>query len=188
MIDRVWLYPGLALTALAALVALAHAPHPADLLPAMGILPAWMVAAGFFVVIHRFVLSVIARDPSPGRTLLSAFRANGAMLAGLALCMALAGINMIAFLWIKPLLNLYVPFRADPLLAAIDHALFLGHDPWRVFAFAAVPGAGLIYHPIWFITIIGALLLAFSAPPSPQRSALIVSYFFLWTVAGPRRP
>lgn len=97
----------------------------------------------------------------------------------------LSGANMIAFMWVKPLLNYLVPFGADPLLADLDRLLFFGHEPWSGLQILAFPGAGIIYHPLWFVAIVTSLLLVAKASPSPERSAVLVCYFALWSLAGP---
>lgn len=185
MIERGWFIPCTVLTALAALYALLNMPHPADLLPAMQILPAWMVAAALIATISGYVRLARSRAGSPTRAIAAYVAGNWRFLLGVALSMALAGLNLITFMWIKPLLNVIVPFRADPLLADLDAMLFLGHDPWRFVQWANVPGAGTLYHPGWFITIIAVLLVATSAAPSPRKSAVLLTYFVLWTVVAP---
>jgi hypothetical protein len=101
------------------------------------------------------------------------------------LVLFVAGMNMIAFMWMKPLLNYLVPFWADPVLAGIDNALFLGNDPWTLLAWLNGPASGMIYHPVWCVLMIFALLMTAWAPPSAQKSAVMLSYFVLWSIVGP---
>jgi hypothetical protein len=93
--------------------------------------------------------------------------------------------NMIAFMWAKPLLNHFVPFWADPLLAGADRLLFLGHDPWTLFTWLNSGAAAVFYHRGWFALMIVTLLIVLCRPPSPQKSAAMLSYFLLWSVVGP---
>jgi len=181
---RAWI-ACLALTLGAALFAFANYRSPADLLPALRILPAWMAAALLLTVIGAFGAMVSRRELSPTAALIKLARENWRGFAGAMLLIALAGLNLIAFMWIKPLLNQLVPFWADPLLARIDNALFFGTDPWTLLSWANFPLAGIIYHPVWFSSIVIALLIAAFAPTSPQKSAVIVSYFVLWTLVAP---
>lgn len=162
-----------------------HAGSIADLLPAMAIMPAWMAAATMLTLIGVYASMVLNRVACPTQTLVQMAKSNWRRIMEAALLVALAGINMITFMWIKPLLNKLVPFWADPLLANVDNTIFLGNDPWTLLSWANVPFAGVIYHPAWFFSIAIALLVAAFAPPSPRRSAIIVTYFALWSVAAP---
>ena len=181
---RVWAISAV-LTVVPALFAAWHYPSLADLLPAMSILPAWMAAAAILTVIGVYGGMMRKRVSCPTATLIDMIRRNWTRLVEVTLLVALAGINLIAFMWMKPLLNQLVPFWADPLLANADRALFLGQDPWTLLSWANVPFAGVIYHPVWFFSIAIALLVAAFAPASPQRSAIIASYFVLWSLVAP---
>lgn len=185
MIEREWIYPGATLTAICGAIALTLMPNAAKLLPALTILPAWMAAVAIIASMLALARLWLRGENHP----IAAFRAfvkdDWQQIIALMLAMGLAGLNLITFMWLKPLLNVYVPFRADPLLASLDKMLFLGHDPWTLLSWANLSGAGLLYHPVWFIAIIVALLTAQSAKPSPEKSALILTYFILWTVVAP---
>ena len=183
--ERVWLAPAAALTLVSGVGALALIPSASGLLPALSILPAWMALAVLIAAVSAFVGAARRKVDSPLTALrewLARDWRRAVMIAGI---MLLAGANMIAFMWVKPLLNYLVPFHADPLLADLDRALFLGHEPWAVLEWLAFPAAGVIYHPLWFTAMVFALLLTASAPPSPERSAVLLSYFILWSVVGP---
>ncbi len=158
---------------------------PADMLPALRILPAWMAAAILLAVIGSFSQMIRNRVASPSAEMLRLLQKNWRAILGALVLIALAGQNLIAFMWNKPLLNQLVPFWADPMLADIDRMLFLGRDPWTLLVWANFPFAGVIYHPVWFGSIVIALLLAVFAPSSPQKSAIIVSYFVLWSLVAP---
>lgn len=185
MIERAWLVPGLLLTATSAAMALLLMPGAEHLLPALVIFPAWMVAVGVIGAMFTFVRLLTRGEEHPLAALHTMIKDDWQQIVTLLLAMSLAGINLISFMWIKPLLNVYIPFRADPILAAMDRTLFLGHDPWALLGWANVAGAGLFYHPIWFIAIIIALLTAASARSSPRKSALLLTYFLLWSVVAP---
>ena len=96
----------------------------------------------------------------------------------------IAGLNMIAFMWTKPLLN-FVPFWADPLLARADRLLFLGTDPWKLLDWLNSVPAALFYHRGWFAMMIVTLLVVLSQPASVRKSAVMLSYFILWSIVGP---
>ncbi|MFL6746226.1 MAG: phosphatase PAP2 family protein, partial [Sphingomicrobium sp.] len=79
----------------------------------------------------------------------------------------------------------YVAFWADPKLAGVDRALFLGHDPYRLLAWLNSMPMAIFYHRGWFALMIVTLLVVLYRPPSPQKSAIMLSYFLLWTIVGP---
>lgn len=130
--------------------------------------------------------NVIANRPdSPlveARRLLVAYRGTIVFQFGLVL---LVGTAMMVFTWIKSLLNLHVAFWADPLLARVDNVLFLGRDPWRFVGWLAFPQVGHLYHRAWFFLMIATLLVSAAARPSPNKSAVMFSYFALWLLVGP---
>ncbi|MCB2059970.1 MAG: phosphatase PAP2 family protein [Novosphingobium sp.] len=180
--ERDWIVPAILLTVVTGVSALSFIPDASGLIPALNILPAWMAAAAIIGSITAF-LSMAARGvSSPIAELRSVDRQRAVYVASIIL---LAGLNMIAFMWMKPLLNYLVPFSADPLLADVDNAIFLGHDPWKFFTWLNFPWSGLVYHQCWFVMMILMLLVVTVAPPSPQRSAMMLSYFVLWSIVGP---
>lgn len=184
-IERNWFIPCLLLTAGAILFALWHAPAAGDLLPALGILPAWIAGSAVLGMILAFLFMATQGEKSPLSAIARFVRADHLRIVGAGLFMALAGLNLVAFMWIKPLLNVLVPFWADPLLANLDAALFFGHEPWTLLQWLNFPAAGFIYHPLWFLSVMLGLLLAIAAPASPDRSAVLLGYFVLWTLVAP---
>ena len=91
---------------------------------------------------------------------------------------------MITFMWVKPLLNYLVAFRADPLLASVDHLIF-GTDPWRLLGFLNITPLAILYHRGWFALMIMTLLMLLMQPSSVRKSATMLTYFLLWSVFGP---
>ena len=165
MRDRSWIVPGLALTALTGGTALFYVPDVRDMLPALSILPAWMTAAAMISAVCSVIGMAQRGVRQPIDEIRSYVRRERHAILLMTAFMLLAGVNLISFLCVKQLLNVFVPFRADPLLAGIDHAIFLGNDPWRLVRWLNFPGAGLIYHPLWFIGVIFALLSSASSRP-----------------------
>lgn len=184
-IEKEWFIPCLLLTAGAILFSLYHVPAATDMLPALQILPAWMAGSAVLGMIVGFLRLAGRGEKSPLSAITLFVRQNPLHLAGAGLVMLLAGLNLVAFMWIKPLLNVLVPFRADMLLADLDALLFFGHDPWTLLQWLNFPAAGFVYHPLWFLSVMLGLLLAISARSCPERSALVLSYFVLWTVVAP---
>jgi len=180
-----WLLPSTILTIIAASAALLLVPNPAGLVPALMILPAWMAFAALMACLYGFARAATTGVQAPLtelRRYLTEQRRHVGLTAGI---MLLAGLNMVSFMWVKTLLNYKVDFWADPYLARADNALFLGREPWEMFHALDFKGAGLIYHPVWFVLLIFALLMAAAAKPGRERSAVLLSYFVLWTVVGP---
>lgn len=187
--ERAWLYPALAMTAALCGTVVAAIPDRSGIGAALTLLPYWMLAAGAIAL--AATLPIIARWIREGeaRPLARARRAVRREWGGIvfgALVMLLAGLNMVAFMWVKPLLGYWQEFSADPLLADLDRLLFAGIDPWRLLDWLnGLPGMGQFYHRGWFALMIVTLLVVIAAPPSRRRSALLVAYFALWSVIGP---
>jgi len=183
--DRSWLVPSCILTTALGAAALTLMPNYSVVLPALGLLPLWLfvcAALGSFYALGRMIAAGI---PSPISHIIATVRTDwrGLLLFGVGI--TLAGLNMIAFMWAKPLLNYFVPFWADPLLARFDRALFLGHDPSSLLSWLNTIPMAIFYHRAWFAMMIVTLMVVLSRPPSPTKSAVMLTYFLLWSVAGP---
>jgi hypothetical protein len=186
-IEAEWLLPASILTAGLAGFALIASPEWAVILPALGLLPFWILAAlmmtGIFVLWTTLGMMVngVDRPLSRWRELFIQQRES---IGIVMLAVVLTGLNLIAFMWVKPLLNHLVPFWADPYLAAIDRSIF-GTDPWRLVQPLNSNFAGVFYQRGWFALMVLLLLVVLSKPASPQKSAVLLVYFLLWTVFGP---
>lgn len=188
MNERSWLVPSLGLTLASAGFALALLPGYGGILPALQLLPMWvMVAALAWALVGPVGLlsMMLAGVKSPFAHLAATVRGEWRALLLVCIGTLLAGFNMVTFMWTKPLLNILVPFHADPLLADLDKALFLGTDPWRLLDWMNSIPTALFYHRGWFAMMIGVLLVVLSRPPSREKSAVMLSYFMLWTLFGP---
>lgn len=185
MRERDWLVPSIALTLVSGAIAIALIPRYSGILPAIGMLPLWMLAAAILGSFYAFFAMANARVASPLGHIRAFVVDDWRKLAFWSLCLLLAGLNMTTFMWTKPLLNYLVPFWADPALAEIDHALFLGHDPWTLLTWLNNMPAAIFYHRGWFAMMILTLVAVLSAPPSPEKSAVMLTYFILWSVVGP---
>ena len=183
--ERDWLLPATALTVGAGAVALALIPDRSGVLPVMAIIVPWMAIATLIAMIAAVVALAIRGEAQPLAQIRRSVAQEREWLALVAVGLFLAGINMTTFMWTKPLLNHMVPFWADPMLANLDHRLFAGHDPWTLLAWLNTRAMALFYHRGWFALMILALILTLAAPPSPKRSATLVTYFALWSVIGP---
>lgn len=185
MTGRPWLLPSLILTLLLGGTALILMPNNSGVLPALGLLPLWLLISAALGSVYAFFRMVAAGVKSPFDHIAQAIRNDWQEQLLLAASVTLAGLNMIAFMWSKPLLNYYIPFWADPHLAALDRLLFLGRDPWTMLEWLNSFGTALFYHRAWFAMMIVTLLIVLCSPESPRKSAIIVTYFLLWSVIGP---
>lgn len=107
---------------------------------------------------------------------------KAAVVAGGSLLLAL---NLAFFCILKPQLGQLVPFTADPLLADLDHRLFLGNDPWRLLMWLDHPGLALVYHRGWFLWLAFVTYWVLKQPPGAEKDRLLVSYLLLWSIVGP---
>ena len=185
MRERSWLLPSLILTFISGATALLIMPNYSGVMPALKILPLWMLVSGALASVCAYVRMAMTRAPSPFREIVRAMREDWRHLLTIAVGITLAGLNMIAFMWTKPLLNYFVPFRADLALAKFDRALFLGHDPWTLLTWLNSNPTAIFYHRAWFALMIITLLIVLSRPPSPEKSATLLTYFILWSIVGP---
>lgn len=185
MSDRDWLVPSIVLTLAAGGIAILLIPDYSGIMPAVWMLPYWIGAALFIACITGFFAMAAAGVAGPiahaRRLIVDDWRRLALFVFGIFI----AGVNMTTFMWTKPLLNYLVPFRADPLLADIDRLLFLGHDPWTLLTALNTLPLAVFYHRGWFLMMILTLVLVLAAPPSPRKSAMMLTYFVLWSVVGP---
>lgn len=188
MAERDWLVPCAVLTAVSGLAALLIMPDHSGVMPALQLLPMWIMVAAVLAAFcgpTGLFPMMMAGIKNPVSHLVDAARNRWRAGLLMAIGMSLAGLNMVTFMWTKPLLNFLVPFWSDPLLARVDHILFLGTDPWRLLSWMNNVPTALFYHRGWFAMMIACLLLVLSRPPSHQKSALMLAYFLLWSIFGP---
>lgn len=188
MTEREWLVPSIALTVLLGGSALLLMPDHSGVGPALGLLPMWLAAAVTLAGICALpALWKMMRSgvTSPIAHIIKLARHNWRSILLVSGGMVIAGLNMITFMYSKPLLNYLVPFWADPLLADLDYYLFLGNDPSGLLGWLNSMGTALFYHRAWFALMVMTLLMVLSRPPSTEKSSILVSYFILWSVAGP---
>ena len=187
-LELAWIIPALILTAANGVLAYFLLPASVNFAAGMQLLPFWLImTAGLLGIrfIGKVFQMMFAGIEKPSRELGRWVMANRWLAAKVVILMVLAWANMMAFLYIKPVLNIFVTFSADPLLADIDKALFIGTDPWILLSWMNIDFANKFYHPGWFALMIIALMFLYAAPSSPERTAMALSYFLLWSIAGP---
>lgn len=185
MRERDWLVPSILLTVGSGAIALVAMPNYSGVLPALGLLPLWLFISAALGSVYAVLSMMFARVPSPIAHIAQTIRDDWRKLALIGLGILVAGLNMIAFMWTKPLLNYYIPFWADPMLARFDRALFLGIDPWTLLDWMNSMATAIFYHRGWFACMVVTLLVVLTRPPSAEKSAIMVTYFLLWSVVGP---
>ena len=182
-----WIIAAIVLTAGEVLFALVLIPNYSGIVPALMLLPMWMVSAaavGAIVVLIGTIRMMAQGMDRPISRWYSAISERRWLLVFVAVAMLLAGLNMIAFMWVKPLLNHLVPFWSDPYLAAIDRQIFRT-DPWRLLGWLNSDFMALFYHRGWFVLMILMLLKVLSSPSSREKNAIMLTYFALWSLFGP---
>lgn len=185
MSDREWLVPSIALTTVMGVIALLLIPGYGGIMPAVAILPYWMLSAAMIGAIYGFFVMVGAGVESPFRRIREVVIDDWPRFLLIALAMGIASLNLTTFMWVKPLLNYRVAFWADPLLADIDYWLFFDNDPWTLLTGLNSSAFALFYHRGWFVMMILTLIITLAAPASRKKSATLLTYFLLWSVAGP---
>lgn len=182
-----WVSIAVGMTAGLGSIALALTPDWSASLGTTLLIVVWVVAAmavTMLLVIGAVFSMMLRGVEGPIAVSIAFLRENRRRLATVAALTVLAGLNMIAFLLAKPLLNYYVPFNADPLLASLDAALFAG-PPARFLLWLNTTPLAIFYHRGWFVLLIAALLLTLWQSPSQKKSAVMLTYFLLWSIAGP---
>lgn len=186
--DGAWIWPALLLTVCMAAFVLLAIPDRSGIIPAFGLFPLWMLASGAMAGVYGIsaIFNMMrAGVDQPIGFIRDRFAREHIRILLIIGCVALAGVNMITFMWLKPLLNYAVPFKYDLLLARIDNVLFLGKDPWRYLTWLNSDAMAVIYHRGWFALMVTVLLITLSAPASREKSAVMITYFLLWSVVGP---
>lgn len=184
--EREWLVPCIVMTFALALAAL-------SLRPATGIgsgeffsmFPTWatyvLIAEICYLAIH---LIKMMREGVASPLAQFRYHFDWRKPAILGFAALLSGFNMICFMWIKAEINLVAPFYADEGIANIDRFIF-GRDPWRFFETMDLTVMALTYNILWFWALMITLFILLFAKPSADRSASLISYFFLWSLFGP---
>lgn len=183
--ERSWLLPSAALTMLSGCFVIAAIPDYSGVIPALLILPFWLIAATIIASSYALARMIASGVKDPVHQIVKFLSAERRRAIFLAACLAIAGLNMVSFMLVKPMLNYMVHFWADPFLAEIDRALFLGHDPWRFLSWLNSRPFAIFYHRGWFAMMILTLLVVLRASPSAERSAVLLSYFVLWSLLAP---
>lgn len=162
-----------------------EAPSGVDLalfLPACGSL-AWI-----FYAVTRYVLKLAAAGvDSPLKQITLAKTLEGA--GDYAVRMGPLFLSCIFGIFFEPL-KLLVPrfggFRLDGALARIDHALFLGHDPWRLshaLFGRFTPAIDWWYHG-WLVGMIAVPLIVAAFANARLRARFFLSWVLSWTLLG----
>ena len=126
MSERSWLVPSIILTVGMGAIALVLTPDYSGIVPALMLMPLWFVGCvvlGSSVGVFRMATT---RVNSPVNHIRELVRNDRRKILLVTFGITIAGLNMIFFMWTKPLLNYFIPFWADPALARVDRILFFG--------------------------------------------------------------
>ncbi len=166
-----WVLAAIGLTVVLGFIALSLTPDWSASLGTTLLIAVW-IGCAIAIVLAMIIVAIFSMMfrgvEGPIRVSLTFLSRNRKRIGSVAALTFLAGLNMIAFLLAKPLLNYYVPFGADPLLADIDSALFFG-DPARFLTWLNTTPLALFYHRGWFALLIAALLLTLWQPALPTE-------------------
>lgn len=94
--------------------------------------------------------------------------------------------QMVVLAWAKVTLPFAASFWADPMLADLDHALFLGQDPWRIthallgWASPLLDRAYVVWGPV-NLTLVALLLML---PESARRSQSLAAFFLVLAISA----
>jgi PAP2 superfamily len=180
-----WLVPSAILTFCLGFFSLLSLHDHAGAAAVLLVLPAWFAYAAIIGVIYYTIHCAKRGIKGPFSRLTDNLRSTFRTLLPAVVLILLSGLNMIALMWTKPVLNYAIPFWADPLLADMDNALFFGTDPWKLVSGLNTPFFATIYHSGWPVFMMLALIIASVQPPSQKKAAMITTYFMVWTVVGP---
>ena len=152
-------------------------------------LPLWSWAAlgGVFLIVWSaiFLLVLAFRGVrAPARAYVEVAKQLRPRWPSIAAGIALAGLDLYFFMWLKPQLNAVGPFWADTRLAGIGKLLF-GQDAWRFLTFLLHEWVAILYTPVWFTALVATLYYVLLKSPSERRSRLLITYFLLWSLLGP---
>ena len=181
---RNWIAPVAVIVAVEYLVALIvgasvefHFSIPFDVYP--------VVAATIIAVTLIFMLLVnlgrmfVAGEQHPRAALIALATRHRRWIVEFALGAMLVGLEIAVLNWMKVMLPLVQPLWADPMLARLDAALFLGTDGWRVaralFGWAALPIS--ISYGLWSLVKFGTIFTVLCWSPGAFKNRAILAYF-----------
>ncbi len=187
-LEAYWIIPGVILTAGVQVFLFSYAKFSDATEAVLGGFSLWLLinlllGAAFLGVIT--VKMAIQRLDNPLTRLIDAASERRQRIAFIACGVALSGLNLSGFMAVKGLLNQLVPFSADPVLASMDRAIFFGTDGWRLLSFLNSNLSASFYHRGWFIFLLLSLILTLDAKATAEKTALMITYFALWSVVGP---
>jgi hypothetical protein len=129
-------------------------------------------------------IAVICRPRSPLTFILEKLRDRG---KGTLMIIGMFLLGAAAFSTLKHVTPVYVPFFADPFLAKLDAEIHFG-DPWRethaIFPLALEPLLFVLYGPVWFIQMVGMVLIGAFAKNHTVRARYFLSLVLVAIILG----
>ncbi|TIQ51777.1 phosphatase PAP2 family protein [Mesorhizobium sp.] len=137
-----------------------------------------------FALVGMAGVAILSRPSSPLTFMLEKLRDRG---KGALVVVGIFVLCAAAFSTIKHVTPLYVPFFADPFLAWLDAAIHAG-DAWRlahaVFPPRLEPGLFILYGPVWFIQMVGMVLIAAFTNDGACRARYFLSFLLVAVLLG----
>ncbi|RUV40832.1 MAG: hypothetical protein EOQ55_26070 [Mesorhizobium sp.] len=144
----------------------------------------YSLALPLFALFGMAGVAVFSRPSSPLTFIVEKLRdrVKGALIVvGIFLLCAAA------FSTLKHITPLYVSFFADPVLAWLDATIHAG-DPWKtthaVFPQPLEPGLFVLYGPVWFVQMVGMVLVAAFTKDDAVRTRYFLSLLLVAVVLG----
>ncbi|ESZ35798.1 hypothetical protein X731_30695 [Mesorhizobium sp. L2C054A000] len=129
-------------------------------------------------------IAVLSRPSSPLTFVLEKSRVRG---KGVLLTTGMFILGAAAFSTLKHVTPIYVPFFADPFLADLDAAIHMG-DPWKgthaIFPHVLEPALFVLYGPVWFVQMVGMILVAAFTSDHARRARYLLSFLLVAIVLG----
>ncbi|MDX8469323.1 phosphatase PAP2 family protein [Mesorhizobium sp. VK23B] len=129
-------------------------------------------------------VAIVSRPSSPLTFTLEKLRHRG---KGALIVVGIFVLCAAAFSTIKHVTPIYVPFFADPFLAWLDAAIHAG-DAWRlahaIFPPQLEPGLFVLYGPVWFIQMVGMVLIAAFTNDGACRARYFFSFLLVAVLVG----
>ncbi|TGP22385.1 MULTISPECIES: phosphatase PAP2 family protein [unclassified Mesorhizobium] len=144
----------------------------------------YSLAIPLFTLFGMAGAAIVSQPSSPLTFTLEKLRHRG---KGALIVVGIFILCAAAFSTIKHVTPLYVPFFADPFLARLDAAIHAG-DPWRlthaVFPPQLEPGLFILYGPVWFIQMVGMVLVAAFTNDGAYRARYFFSLLLVAVILG----
>lgn len=194
--EAIWLVPvaamSLGLLVLAQGLGFAYGLSPFSMLSDYGFKALRMLPAiAFLAILFQLVLAVREAPKAPLDALIRRARRlwdDPWLLAARAAPLLLMPVLFVGFSSLKMLMPRFVPFWLDDSFAAIDRALFLGHQPWELthFLFGSPEATWFIdrLYGFWVLLLSIAIVAVALFAPRGVRARFFMAFAIAWVLLG----